>query len=333
MNARRSGPGRFRMSAALAGRAALERADQLAARVSPVRRGLLVFVFHALFATEAEADSGVMHPHERATIEGLKRLFDFFRDHGYQFVGADDIDRGLEAGGRYAHLTFDDGFASNLHLLDLLPVEEVHASVFPSVNHVREGTAFWWNFIYREGRRRGDQSGAVAEAERLRRMSAPEVNDYLLTEYGPEALRPVGDLDRPLTVGELRELGGSPWVEIGNHTLDHAVLTRCSTAQADAQITGAQQWLTEVMGEPAFVIAYPNGDCNETVAELARAQGLRLGVTVVPENNSLPLSPDARMQLGRFRIVFDHRERPRMRAVGSAVQLTAAARRHTLRRI
>jgi peptidoglycan/xylan/chitin deacetylase (PgdA/CDA1 family) len=321
----------IRTSAALAGRAVLQRADELIARFSPTCRGLLVFVFHTLFESEAEADSGIMHPHERATPEGLRRLFAYFREQGFSFVGADEIDRGLQPGGRYAHLTFDDGFANNLGLLDLLPGEGVHASVFPSANHVREQRAFWWNALYRERHRRGQSSLIVPETERLRRMTSPQVDSHLCAEFGPASLEPAGDLDRPLTVEELKLLGESPWVEIGNHTLDHAILTRCTEEEASAQIGGAQDWLAELLGRPPFFIAYPNGNFNANVTELARAEGLRLGVTVAPGANALPAGAAERMQLGRFRVVFDRHERARMRAVCSSVQLTSAARRLVVR--
>jgi peptidoglycan/xylan/chitin deacetylase (PgdA/CDA1 family) len=326
----REGPASLRslgMRGALIGRAALERADQWVARIAPRDRpGLLVFVFHCVFNDAAEADAGVVDPHERATPEGLARLCAYFRDHGYRFVSAREIDSGLPAGGLYAHLTFDDGFANNLRLLDLLAREQVHATIFPSANHVRDGKAFWWNVVYRERNRRGEGGSVAAECGALRARTVEEVERHLTAEFGPNALQPVGDVDRPLSVEELREIASSQWIEIGNHTLDHAVLDLYPPSEAEEQVAGAQRWLGEVLGREPFVIAYPNGNADDALAGLARRSGLRIGVTVVPELNRLPYSDDRRMRLGRFRVVFDHRERQRMRAVRSSVQLAAAAR-------
>jgi peptidoglycan/xylan/chitin deacetylase (PgdA/CDA1 family) len=203
----------------------------------------------------------------------------------------------------------------------------VHATIFPSVNHVRDGKAYWWNVVYRERHRRGQKATVASECARLRQMTVTEVDRYLLSEFGPRTLEPVGELDRPLTVAELREMASSPWIEIGNHTLDHAVLPRYPPAEAEAQVAGAQDWLGELMGETPFVIAYPNGNADDGLAAMAQRHGLRLGVTVVPSRNKLPTSATTRMRLGRFRLVFDRRERPRMRSVRSSVQLAAAARR------
>ena len=79
------------------------------------------------------------------------------------------------------------------------------------------------------------------------------------------------------------------------------------------------------------MIAYPDGAYDATTVDLSRAEGLRLGSTAAAENNPLPLGDESRMRLGRFRIVFDRRERPQMRAVCSTVQLAAAGRRLALR--
>jgi peptidoglycan/xylan/chitin deacetylase (PgdA/CDA1 family) len=320
------------LHAALGGRVALERVDQLIAAVSPKDRpGLIVFVSHCVFARPAESDSGLLDPHERTTPESLARLIDYFRTCRYRFVSATEIDNGLEPGGLYAHLTFDDGFANNLLLTELLAREGAYATVFPSISHIREGKAYWWNVVYRERHRRGQVAAVPAEYAHLRRMTDAEVERHLIAEFGPGCLEPAGDVDRPLTVAELRELAGSPWVEIGNHTLDHAVLTRYSPDEAEAQIEGAQCWFREELGGTPFFIAYPNGDANPGVVEAARRQGLRLGATVSAGRNPIPGSPSERMLMGRFRIVFDQRERQRMRAVRSNVQLAAMGRRLVLR--
>jgi peptidoglycan/xylan/chitin deacetylase (PgdA/CDA1 family) len=249
------------------------------------------------------------------------------RGHGYRFVSAAEIDAGLPPGGHYAHLSFDDGFANNLNLLELLAREDAYATVYPSINHVREGRSYWWNALYRERHRRGQLASLPRETAALRRMTDTEVDAYLVEQFGPEALKPSGDVDRPLTVAELRTLAASPQVEIGNHTLDHAVLTNYSAAEAEAQVAGAQDWLAETLGRRPIAIAYPNGNFDDRVVEICRGQGLRLGVTVAAGLNPLPAGPEELMRLSRFRVVFDRRAAQRLRAVRSSAQLTSVARR------
>jgi peptidoglycan/xylan/chitin deacetylase (PgdA/CDA1 family) len=327
--AKSGGHANAKLRLALAGRDVLERGDQLLATVAPKDPpGLLVFIFHTLFADQAEIDRGLLDPHERATPKRLERLVDHFRAAGYDFVSAAGIDAGLAPGRRYAHLTFDDGFANNLALVELLPRIGAYATVFPSINHVVEQRAFWWNVLYRELHGRGRLADLPADTARLRRLTDAEVDRDLRERFGgAEALRPRGDADRPLTVAELRELAASPHVEIGNHTLDHAVLTNYAPAEAEAQVAGAQRWLDEELGVAPTFIAYPNGSFNDGIVAMAERNGLRLGVTVAAGRNEVPPGPAERMRLSRFRIVFDDRAEQRMRAVRSRVQLTALARR------
>lgn len=332
VNPQAHGPRALALRGALAGRTVLERTDQVLASVAPKDRpGLLCFIFHCVFADQDEIEAGFVHPHEQATLEGLKRLIDYYRTHGYTFVGAREIDEGLPPGGRYAHLTFDDGLANNLRLLDLLPGEEAHASIFPSIHHVRDQQAFWWNTIYRERNRRGHAGQVPSEYMEVRGMTDSQLEEWLVEEFGPRALQPAGDLDRPMTVDELKQLAASPWIEIGNHTLDHAILPRWAPDAAEAQIAGAQSWFEENLGEAPFFIAYPTGRTTDAVIEMARRHGLRLGTTVVPGRNKLPADDFSRMHLKRFRIVFDGREKARMLAARSFVQLTAMTRGLVLR--
>ena len=310
----------------LAARGLLERTDELISLAAPKDRpGLLVLMFHCVFEDGAEPGDAI-DPHERATPERLARLIGYLRGHGYRFVSAREIDAGLPGGATYAHLTFDDGFANNLALVDLLAREQAHATVFPSVAHVRGGGAYWWNVVYRERARRGQRPSVAAEYAHLRGLTSRKVDEYLLATFGPDALRPAGDVDRPLTVEELRQLAGSPWIEIGNHTMTHAILPNHSRREASEEIGGAQRWLEEQLGEAPFFIAYPNGNTSDAVVEVAREEGLRLGTTVASFRNRLPLGEEARMRIGRFRVVFDSRATARMRAVRSSVQLTGPLR-------
>ena len=286
--------------AALIGKTALERTDELISLAAPKDRpGLLVLMFHCVFEDGAEPGDAI-DPHERATPERLARLIGYLRGHGYRFVSAREIDAGLPGGATYAHLTFDDGFANNLALVDLLAREQAHATVFPSVAHVRGGGAYWWNVVYRERARRGQRPSVAAEYAHLRGLTSRKVDEYLLATFGPDALRPAGDVDRPLTVEELRQLAGSPWIEIGNHTMTHAILPNHSRREASEEIGGAQRWLEEQLGEAPFFIAYPNGDANPEITAAAQRQGLSLGATVSPALNRLPVSAEERTPLGRF---------------------------------
>jgi len=87
----------------------------------------------------------------------------------------------------------------------------------------------------------------------------------------------VGRLDN-LTWDEIATLQADG-MEIGNHTLNHLKLTTLSATQVAAQITSAQQLLTEHLGSAPTTFAYPFGAYDLTAIQAVRAAGLKMAVT------------------------------------------------------
>jgi hypothetical protein len=100
------------------------KADQILAACSlPVIRedgALLIFLFHSLFSGREELQSLVIDPEQGITVEMLRRFIGHFQDQGYQFVSPRDVIAGLAPRGKYALLTFDDGYYSNVRALPVL---------------------------------------------------------------------------------------------------------------------------------------------------------------------------------------------------------------------
>src|SRR5205823_12754247 len=73
------------------------------------RSALLSFLFHSLFRDEGEIALNLVDPLQRTTVDQFRRFVAYYLDHGYRFVGPDEILEGLDPGGKYAAITFDDG--------------------------------------------------------------------------------------------------------------------------------------------------------------------------------------------------------------------------------
>ena len=261
---------------------------------------LIALLFHGLFENRAEAENGLVNPYQPLTVQDFRRFVTYFLECGYRFVSPADILRGLEPGGRYVHLTFDDGYANNLRAQPILREFKVPATFFVSVNHVAQGKAFWWDALYRARRRQG-AGGAIIQTEQegLKRRSHQDIDAHLADAFGGGALRPVGETDRPMTEAELKAFAMEPHVTIGNHTADHAILTLYDDAEAREQIRKGQQYLRDLTGHAPIIIAYPNGNYDHRVVEIARSEGLNLGAIVDGRTNRLPLDDSSAMTLSR----------------------------------
>lgn len=265
--------------------------------------GLLSFLFHSLFRDEREIAQNLVDPLQRTTVAQFRRFVEYYLKHGYRFVSPEDLLAGLEPGGRYALITFDDGYYNNTLALEVLEEYQVPALFFVSTDHVRQNKCFWWDVLYRERIAQGATSRqAYGEGVAMKSKTTEQIEAELLARFGPDAFVPRGSIDRPFTPEELREFAAHPFVHLGNHTANHAILTNYGPDQIRGQIRNAQDSLTEMTGKCPTTIAYPNGAHSSGVLETCEALGLKVGFTVKPKKTRLPLNgrPAEVLRLGRF---------------------------------
>jgi peptidoglycan/xylan/chitin deacetylase (PgdA/CDA1 family) len=283
----------------------LAAADAICTQLTPAwvrdAPGLLVFALHALCATRAQMHDTALAPGQTVCVDELRCLVRAVLACGYRLVSPAQVAAGLEPGGKYAMLTFDDGYFNNVLALPVLEEFDVPATFFITSGCVLEGKGFWWDTVSRELAHAGaSPREAKTELARLKELSPAAIDASIRQRFGPQAWRPRGDGDRPFTPAELADFARHPHVHLGNHTADHAILTRCTPAEACSQIARCQDALRAITGRTPLAIAYPNGNHSPQVVDTARAAGLSLGFTVHPSRNRVAPDPSAAMRLGRF---------------------------------
>ena len=267
------------------------------------RSGLLSFMFHALFRDEREMTLGHIAPMDRVTVTLLRRLIEYYLPQGYQFVSPADLISGLDPAGKYAMITFDDGYFNNTLALPVLEQHKVPAVFCIATDNIRQNKCFWWDVFYREHMKKGtSRSQLDRELARLKSLRTDQVEARLTEQFGAGVFEPRSDIDRPFSPSELRDFAHHPYVHLGNHTAGHAILTNYTPDQVRAQVGGAQDALREMTGVTPLAIAYPNGAYNQNILNICGELGLRVGLTVRPQKNRLPLNPDSArlLRLGRF---------------------------------
>jgi peptidoglycan/xylan/chitin deacetylase (PgdA/CDA1 family) len=267
------------------------------------RGGLLVFLFHSLFRDEREIALNQVDPLDRTTSGQFLRFVEYYRNHGYRFITPDDLLGDLPPDGKYALITFDDGYYNNTLALPVLQQYEVPAVFFISTDHVEESKCFWWDVLYREQVVRGATPGQVyREGLGLKSRTTEQIEADLKARFGADAFRPRCDIDRPFTPAELSDFARQPFVRLGNHTANHAILTNYPPEELRAQVQRAQESLAAMTGISPRSIAYPNGARSPLVERTCGELGLRVGFTIRPAKNALPIDPrsPAALRLGRF---------------------------------
>ena len=292
------------------------------------RPALVSLLFHGVFESTAEIESGIVHPQEAMTTTDFDVLVASFTDAGYRFVSVDDVERGLDAAGRQVCITFDDGYASTLRIVEVLRRHAIPAAVFVSTGYVESGKRFWWDVVYDERTRRGEGESAIArEIAELERELPDAIDRYLEHEFGASVLRPKGDLDRPLTLTELRELASEPYVTIGNHTANHVVLSGRPAELVRRELNDAQRYLEQTVGRAPTSVSYPEGAYDHDALEIVRELGFASAFTTVRRRERHPITAGRLHELGRFQLRRGSDLRRQIGAVRSELRLADVARR------
>jgi len=267
------------------------------------RKALITFLFHGLFKDQDEIRQNWVHPQQGITVAQFRQFIEYYLGHNYHFVSPEDIVKGLEPQKNYVLITFDDGYYNNVLALPVLEECRVPAVFFITANNVKYYKAFWWDVLYRERTKSGISPEKQNEEKRiLKKKTHREIEAYLVDAFGKDCLQPLNDVDRPFTPGELKEFSAHPYVHIGNHTCDHAILTNYTRDGIREQISAAQKVIEEMTAIVPQSIAYPNGNYSEEIGEISRQVGLKLGITTSPRKNYLPLNLKGNhsMRLQRF---------------------------------
>lgn len=280
--------------------------SKIALRIFPEKSSLLTFLFHGLFKDENEIKRNLVDPQQAITIDHFRQFIKYYLKCGFVFVSPLDITKGLDKSKRHILITFDDGYYNNVYALDVLNEFKVPAVFFFSTNQIKHNKCFWWDVVYREGKKRKKSDIDISiEQISLKSKTADKIEEYLVQNYGANALTPFCDIDRPLTVAEFKEFAKNEYVYIGNHTQNHAILTNYDKKALQDEIVNGQKDIFEISGVNPIIISYPNGSYNQDVLDISTELGLKLGITVDARKNYLPLdlTGETSVKLGRFVLI------------------------------
>jgi peptidoglycan/xylan/chitin deacetylase (PgdA/CDA1 family) len=88
------------------------------------------------------------------------------------------------------------------------------------------------------------------------------------------------DSEGYLSEEELREISRHPLITIGSHGLWHRHFNRITHDEARFELTESKRLLEQTIGKPVDLMAWPYGECNTELEELAGACGYRAGWSV-----------------------------------------------------
>lgn len=180
----------------------------------------------------------------RVTPEHFEAQVRWLREHGFTFFTMSELWAQREQlPARAVAITFDDGYADNLHqALPILERYDAKATIYVVVDrHDRDWSTY---------KKAHHNSGELARE--------PKLSD-----------------------AELRQLVASGRIEIGSHTLTHCNLARTPESVKRIEMTESRRLLGELLDQPICSFAYPFGIYGPDDIRLAREAGYETAVTTV----------------------------------------------------
>ncbi len=238
------------------------------ARVLLGREGRFVLLFHGILRRRYPGLPWLSQM--GLTVEELDWTLDWVRNRFRLLTPGQFLEENCSG----VLITFDDGLAN--HYTEALPILERYeapAIFFVSTQHVINPRD-WLPFARTKVRAQWATPNDVPE---------PWANE----------------LFNGLSAEQLRACARHPLITIGSHTVSHPFLTHCGGSWMGREILGSRRQLEGLIGRPVDLFAYPSGDYDRMVAELARAAGYRAAFAVTSRKVGLPLYEIPRLEIYR----------------------------------
>ena len=162
-------------------------------------------------------------------------------------------------------LTFDDGWASNYHLLDTVKKHEIPVTIFLIYNYVNSGKPFWWNL---EG---------VTPTEVKNMKASPNEKRLSMVNNNLKSNIYTNSQDS-LNLEEIYAM--LPFFDFQSHTISHPILTNCDSSTVEQEIISSKKNLESLLGKKINHFAYPNGDYNSNIIDQLKKANYECAVTV-----------------------------------------------------
>ena len=272
--------------------------DRLLRRV-PAWGGVVALAYHRIGNSSGSPfDHGLWS----ASPEGFDAQVTFLKGH-CDVIGLADLKDAVSTGrGRYALITFDDGYRDNYEVaFPILRRHNVPGVFFVATGFIDRPRLAWWDeiaWMVRTSTRRSIPAGKwlasdVEMDEPIREravrsllrkykvLNGDETDAYL--DYVAEATgseRYAGESHRSMwmTWDMLREMkGAGMWV--GGHTVNHPVLSRLPAERQRDEVGGCRRRIEQELGGKVSWLSYPVGGrtaFNDDTRGALRAEGFEV---------------------------------------------------------
>ena len=187
-------------------------------------------------------------------------------------------------------ITFDDGYADNLHeAARLLKRYDTPATFFIATGYIGGLREFWWDQVARivfesdtfaPDTRESVHLDLYQQLQPLSDADRARAIDKIAASCG--AATPSAPAHRAMTPEELQTLAADDLFEIGAHTVTHPLLAAQSVDAQRTEMRTSKTWLEAFLDRPVTSFSYPYGGSQHYSADtvqIAREEGFSVACT------------------------------------------------------
>jgi peptidoglycan/xylan/chitin deacetylase (PgdA/CDA1 family) len=177
--------------------------------------------------------------------------------------------------------------------IEILNKYKIPAAFFVTTKNILNQESYWWDVIFKYRIKHNVPLKKIREEQSfLKGFKYSFIDNYITENFGSTATKPWSDIDRPLTVEELKTISQNPLVTVGNHTHNHTILTVYDREEIIDQFRKSNEALSNIIGNKPEFIGFPNGNFNSEILEMCKEEGFSISFSTVEKSNKLPIKPN-----------------------------------------
>lgn len=243
----------------------------------------------------------------RISADQLEMAISCANSMGFEAVSMDTVVHrlnGKQCDRPFYALTFDDGYADNLH--DALPVcqhYKVPMTVYVTSGFIQRKHVAWWHFIEHliannsaiQVTLKGKLSNFECKSHNKKQIAFDQLSKFLTlasvqdqTDFIDEMTQRYGESSRIyaenlfMNETELQEISNNEYAFLGSHGVSHCAFSSLEADKLEQELIGSTKYALSFSGSQSHHLAYPYGSSTTVSARdvsMVVGQGVATAVT------------------------------------------------------
>ena len=231
-------------------------------KIKGARTGnVLVLLFHTFIESKNQLESNHIIKEGSINLFYFETIIKCLLENGYIFISQNDLlSKKFESEKKYVMITLDDGYFNNFLILDIIKKYNVPLTLFVNSYNILENKKYWWDVVYfYEKNKHTNVKNINKIIKNYTHKPFNIIKKDILKKYGFDCEKPLSDIDRPMTIEELKLFHSEKLINIGNHLKYHSTSVSQNIDNFMKEFKACDKDIYDILKINPISFAYPNG--------------------------------------------------------------------------